>query len=544
MSAVATMLLGASLAVPLAMLLGCLSSRIRMRMPSLLAIAPVPALLAAMLARGGTLVLPQILLGLQFALDTPGALLLGVAALLWTAGGFYASTWLRGSPDAGRFATWWLLTLTGSIGVFIAADLVSFYLVFSMVSLAGYGLIIDDGTPSARRNGLIYVAIALLGEAFLLMAFVMLAQAVPNHSLLIRDAVAALPTSPWRTATLTLMLLGFGAKIGIVPFHVWMPLAYRSAPIPAAAVLSGAAVKAGVIGFIQFLPLHTALPAWGEALTAAGFVSAFYGVAIGITQSNPKTVLAYSSVSQMGVIAAVLGMGLAVGDNDVAFSTSFYAAHHILAKGALFLAVGVAQTTGPRRVWTVLVPAAILALGLGGLPLTGGALAKLAVKAPLGDGAAGMLGTMSSVGTTLLMLHFLSRLAATRARAPALPTWRLSMLWLVTALASVVVPWVLFLTVIGGTAYDALSPAVLWSLAWPVLLGALLALGLRRWGDSLPLVPEGDVVGSMVRGSTHFARVVGLVLERLDAVLRQWPVAGVLLLTLAVLLAGLMQIGR
>ena len=282
-------------------------------MPSLLAIAPVPALLAALLARGAALALPQVMLGLQFALDTPGALLLGVAALLWTAGGFYASTWLRGIPDAGRFAVWWLLTLTGSIGVFIATDLVSFYLVFSMVSLAAYGLIIDDGTPSARRNGLIYVALALLGEAFLLMAFVMLAQAVPNHSLLIRDAVAALPVSPWRTATLTLLLLGFGAKIGIVPFHVWMPLAYRSAPIPAAAVLSGAAVKAGVIGFIQFLPLHAALPAWGEALTAAGFLSAFYGVAIGITQSNPKTVLAYSSVSQMGVIAAVLGMGLAAG---------------------------------------------------------------------------------------------------------------------------------------------------------------------------------------------------------------------------------------
>ena len=101
------------------------------------------------------------------------------------------------------------------------------------------------------------MALALLGEAFLLMAFVLLAQAVPNHSLLIRDAAAALPASPWRTATLALLLLGFGAKIGLVPLHVWMPLAYRAAPIPAAAVLSGAAVKAGVIGLIRFLPLHT-----------------------------------------------------------------------------------------------------------------------------------------------------------------------------------------------------------------------------------------------------------------------------------------------
>ena len=174
------MLLGAALALPLAMLLACLSSRLRMRMPTLLAIAPVPALAAALLASGGTLALPQALLGLRFALDLPGALLLGVAALLWIAGGVYASAWLRGSPDRGRFVVWWLLTLSGSIGVFMAADLVSFYLVFSMVSLAAYGLIVDDGTPRARRNGLIYVALALLGEAFLLMAFVLLAKAPPG----------------------------------------------------------------------------------------------------------------------------------------------------------------------------------------------------------------------------------------------------------------------------------------------------------------------------------------------------------------------------
>ena len=183
-------LLGAALALPLAMLLACLSSRLRTKMPALLAIAPVPALAAALLGSGGTLALPQMLLLLRFTLDVPGALLLGVAALLWIAAGIYASAWLQDRPDGGRFVVWWLLTLSGSIGVFIAADLVSFYLVFSMVSLAAYGLIVDDGTPRARRNGLIYVALALLGEAFLLMAFVLLAQGIAGDSLLIRDAVA------------------------------------------------------------------------------------------------------------------------------------------------------------------------------------------------------------------------------------------------------------------------------------------------------------------------------------------------------------------
>jgi NADH:ubiquinone oxidoreductase subunit 2 (subunit N) len=355
---VAGALLGVALGLPLAMLLACLSPRLKARMPALLALAPVPALAAALLASGGMLELPPVLLGLSLALDVPGAMLLGVAAVLWIAAGLYATAWLRGRTDGGRFALWWLLTLTGSIGVFMAADLVSFYLVFSLVSLAAYGLIVDDGTPRARRYGLIYVALAVLGEAFLLMAFVLLAQAARDGSLLIRDAVAALPASPWRDASLALLILGFGVKIGLVPFHVWMPLAYRAAPIPAAAVLSGAAVKAGVIGLIRFLPLGAALSGWGEALAAAGLFSAFYGVAIGITQSNPKTLLAFSSVSQMGVIAAVLGMVLAAGDGGVALSVGFYAAHHTLVKGALFLAVGVAQTTGARRLWPVLLPAA------------------------------------------------------------------------------------------------------------------------------------------------------------------------------------------
>ena len=85
------------------------------------------------------------------------------------------------------------------------------------------------------------------------MGLVLLA-AGPADTLLIRDAVAALPASPWRDPTLALLIVGFGLKIGLVPLHVWMPLAYSAAPIPAAAVLSGAAVKAGVIGLVRFMP--------------------------------------------------------------------------------------------------------------------------------------------------------------------------------------------------------------------------------------------------------------------------------------------------
>ena len=531
---VAGALLFAAVAAPLIMLLACASRRIRDRVPSLLALAPAPALAAALLAPSSTtLVLPEPPFRMTLALDLPGAMLLGAAALLWIVAGAYASAYLRGDVNAGRFAEWWLLTLTGNIGVFIAADLVTFYLTFSMVSLAAWGLIVHDGTPGGRRAGIVYVALAVLGEAFLLMAFVFLASASTNGSLSIRDALSALPTSPWRDATLVLLILGFGVKIGLVPGHVWMPLAYTAAPVPAAAVLSGAAVKAGVIGFIRFLPLGGAMPEWGAVLAVAGISSAFYGILVGITQPNPKTVLAYSSVSQMGLLAAALGLGLAAGDIGAAPGVSFAAAHHTLAKGALFLAIGVSVTAGPR-LWPVLAPAAVLALGLGGLPLTGGMLAKLALKAQFGEGIAATLATFSSAGSTLLMLHFLRRLAQTTPRGPAPAA--LTRPWLIMALAAFAVPWLLYPMVERERILAALAPAVLWAAAWPVLAGGVLAVGLWRWGNRLPRVPEGDVVvaGEAAMRSTA---AWGEALERAEGLLRQWPVASLSLLTLVIVLS-------
>lgn len=534
------MLLAASVLAPLVMLLACAFPGLRNRMPALLALAPVPALAAALLAAGGPpLSLPPTLLGVTLRLDLPGALLLGAAALLWIMAGAFAAAQRRDEPERPRFAVWWLLTLTGNLGVFLAADLASFYLFFALVSLSAYGLVVHDGTPRAKRAGGIYVALALLGEAALLMGFVLLASATPGDSLLIRDAVAALPTSPWRDATLALLIAGFGLKIGLVPLHVWMPLAYAAAPFPASAAMSGAAVKAGVIGLIRFLPLDAPQPGWGRALAAAGLFSAFYGVAVGITQRNPKAVLAYSSVSQMGLLAAVFGMGLAAGDAGAASAASFYAAHHVLVKGGLFLALGVAAVTTTRGPWLVLLPATLLSLSLAGLPLTGGALAKWAVKAPLGEGTVGTLATLASAGSTLLMLHFLHTLVVTSSREPGRRVPRgLSMPWLATALASVVLPWALFRTVSSSGFFDVFGPASLWKACWPIALGAVLAVALRRIQDRLPQLPEGDWIAAL-EPVTRGVERCGEAMEHADAFLRRWPVAGVSLLAVALLLGTL-----
>ena len=533
-----------SLALPAAMLLGCLSAGLRKMMLRGLWIAPVPALGAALFStRNSPVVLSGEPYHVTLMLDASGSMLLTAASLLWIAAGFYVPAFFRGRAMTGSFTVCWLFTLIGSLGIFLAADLVSFFLCYALVSLPAYGLVTYDGTPVARRAGAIYMGFALLGENLLLMGFVLLAANTPDGSLRIADAVDALQAAPSRTAILSLLIVGFGMKIALLPMHFWMPLSYTASPIPAAAVLSGAAVKAGVIGLIRFLPFDMTLPGWGELLTIVGFFGAFYGVAVGITQSNPKTVLAYSSVSQMGFLAAVLGMGLSTGDASVAPLAAFYAAHHVLVKGALFLSVGAATLTGAHRMGLVLAPGTVIALGLAGLPLTGGALAKLAVKDPLGYGIAGTLAMLSAAGTALLMTHFLSRLAATADHAPKKPApVGLFAPWLATAVLCLIVPWASYPHSGLGPLSEMLAPAVLWKTFWPVASGVIVALVFRRSNLRLPPIPEGDIA-ALGGWLSRLATACGAVFVKVDGVLRLWTTACLALLLIVVLLTVAMRAG-
>ncbi|MCK0195757.1 complex I subunit 5 family protein [Ancylobacter sp. 6x-1] len=532
----AGLLLAAAPTFPLLLGASALWRGARAHLLRVLPVAPLPALAAALLAPGGSLVLAPDPLRLTLALDLPGALLLGGAGMLWSLAGLYAARYMAGARHRTSFTLWWLFTMAGTLGLFVVADLASFYLAFSLASLAAYGLVAQERNPEAERAARVYMVLALLGEAFLLMGFVLMAVGVADGNPMIAQALERLPASPWREAILALLILGFGLKMGLVPLHVWMPLAHPVAPMPASAVLSGIIVKAGIIGLIRFLPFEAGAEGWGTALVVLGLFTAYYAVAVGLAQRHPKVVLAYSTVSQMGVIAAVLGAGLAAGDPRTRTLAAYYALHHMLVKGALFLGTGL--SAGQRNGWKRVVMA-VLAFALAGLPLTSGMLAKYVVKDVFAPGPALWLVTLSAAGSAALMLHFLHRLAHAAEAKRAGPVLLAS--WLGVGAASLVAAWALFPVVTNTSAATLFSPATVWKASWPILIGVLLVLPPLRLADRVPHIPPGDVIVWAERLLPRLRRLAEDV-ERLDAFLRRWPVAALLLVLLMLLLGAALQL--
>jgi formate hydrogenlyase subunit 3/multisubunit Na+/H+ antiporter MnhD subunit len=369
------------------------------------ALGPVAALAAALLVPlGESLELPWLLLGSRLGLDETGRLFLAFTAILWLAAGAYAAQSLRDQPHAGRFRVHFLLAMAGNLWLIVAQDLVSFYTGFALMGLASYGLVIHHGDRAALRAGRVYLAMTLIGELALFSALVLIA-AQTGTLTPIPEQLRDLPD-----LTIGLLLFGLAIKAGLVPLHVWLPLAHPAAPVPASAVLSGAMIKVALLGWLRFLPVgQVALPEWGMLLLFAGLITLFFAIPIGLVQSDPKVILAYSSVSKMGFLTLILGLilldpGLAAGGIT---ALVLYAAHHALAKGGLFLGVGLRHYGLLQPL--VLAGLTILALSLAGTPASGGAVAKYGLKPVLlGPDWAWLSAavTLGAIGTTFLMARF------------------------------------------------------------------------------------------------------------------------------------------
>jgi formate hydrogenlyase subunit 3/multisubunit Na+/H+ antiporter MnhD subunit len=536
-----------------------------------LALLP-PLLLALLLAAGGTrtaaraaplaslpavalawlpaqeLELPWLVLGVRLALDASNQPLLLLIGLAFSAAAWFGAASIRRRPAA--FWLFWLATLEGLLLVALARDMAGFYFGYALMTVAGYGLVVHEGSAPARRAGRVYLVLALGGEALILTGLLLLGARFGNLDLvglpaLLGDAGAGL-AGPC-------LLLGFAVKMGIVPLHVWLPVAHPVAPVPASAVLSGVIVKAGLIGWLRFLPPEAF--AGGAPITGLlvlGLATAFYGVLAGLAQPRLKTVLAYSTVSQMGLVLAAFALTLSGREARDALLPllGLLMLHHGLQKAALFLAAGSHPGASRGRLALLLVPA----LSLAGAPLTSGALGKKALEAALGaaslEGFAGPL-ALTSLATALLMLRafFLARGDTVR-DGPPHPAWP------ILTLVGVIVPWVF-----AGLHGQAVRPDLdgLWQALWPLLAAlALAALAVRlrrfrpqvaegdllaladvlgrqlaplwRWRPAWPALPEPDLRTVLRAGLSSTERRIGSV-----------PAAGLLLLLITALLWPLLR---
>lgn len=475
--------------------------------------AALPALIAACLLTPNEARwhFPGLLLGSEIGLDATGQIFLLLTTLLWTVSGIYARSYLRQSTRREEFYVFFLLSMAGNFILIVTQDLFGFYFGFSLMSFAAYGLIIHDRSAAALRAGRIYMMLTVVAELMLFVALVVAAGISGATTFeALRVGLAVMDPAD-QNLVILLGIAGCGIKAGLFGLHVWLPLAHPVAPAPASAVLSGVMIKAGLLGWLQLLPLGLiALPDWGEVLILLGLAAAFYGVAIGLTQRNPKTLLAYSSISQMGVMTMAVGVGLLMPHAWplILPAIAFYALHHGLSKGALFLGAGLARSGDyrqQRRIWLGLWRPA---LALAGAPWTSGMLAKQLIKshtlyapAPW-DALLPLLLSVSALATALLMARLLYLLRPAARSSAAAPVAGLIIPW--AALLSVIalIPW-WFTAAIDTSGMR--TESVMDSL-WPVMATAAITWIVLRLDSfrMLQPVPAGDILALWTRAFQRF----------------------------------------
>lgn len=444
-------------------------------------LACLPALLAA-LQPPPALELPWLWEGIRWGAGDPlTRAWLAFAAVLWGSATAFGSRSLAGTAHGLRFWMCWQLALAGNLLLIVATDALSFYLGFSAMSLAAYGLIVHHGGPAPRRAGRLYLQLAIFGEMLLLAGLLL-----RSHASGLTFDFASWQAQPVDHLTLALLLAGLGLKAGFWPLHVWLPLAHPAAPAPASAVLSGAMLKAGVLGLWRCLPpADPTLLQWSAPLLAVGLFGALYAALLGLCAGKTKAVLAWSSVSQMGWLLMILALAWAGEGGSAALGALLllFGVHHGLAKGALFLGAGLAHEHRlPRLAWPLLW---LPALALMGAPLSSGAAVKYLLKEAWHASAFAAWApwlALASCATAVLLLRALWLLRADQREAPAqrppLACW---WPWALLSLAPLLWPWAW--APLREPLLASLAGHGLWAALWPLLLAGVLA-GLavrRRW---------------------------------------------------------------
>jgi formate hydrogenlyase subunit 3/multisubunit Na+/H+ antiporter MnhD subunit len=295
--------------------------------------------------------------GAHFRMDALAAFFLAVVNLGGAGASLFAIGYGRHETAPGRVLPFYPLFLAGMNLVVLADDAFSFLVAWEFMSLSSWALVVaHHHQPGNTRAGYIYILMASFGTLALLLAFGLLAGGTGGYTFAeMRHGTGVLPA-----VVLVLALLGAGSKAGLVPLHVWLPLAHPAAPSHVSALMSGVMTKVAVYGFIRIVFDLNGLPAWwwGAPVIALAGLTCVLGVLSAVMQRDLKRLLAYSTVENVGIVFLGLGLALAFsahglpGPAAVALTAALlHALNHCLFKSLLFFASGAVLTaTGERDI--------------------------------------------------------------------------------------------------------------------------------------------------------------------------------------------------
>jgi len=489
-------------------------------------------------------------LGLNFSLMLDGLgfffalLILGIGLLIIA----YARHYLSRDDNMGEFFTYLLLFQGAMVGIVMSDNVLLLLIFWELTSLSSFLLIgFWKHLPAGRQGARMALTVTGMGGLAMLGGMLILGQIVGSYDLSVilqnRELIQA---DPLYVPALILILLGCFTKSAQFPFHFWLPHA-MAAPTPVSAYLHSATmVKAGIFILARMWPVLSGTPEWFVIVTTAGLVTMVLGAVIALFKHDLKALLAFSTVSHLGLITMLLGTGTAFG----AMAAMFHILNHATFKAALFMSAGIidheTHTRDIRRLGGLrhLMPvtfgiATLAALSMAGIPLLNGFLSKEMMLEEAYDtvlfGVPWLVPVMATVGS-LFSAAYCFRLIGhvfmgpVRDDYPAKPHDPNPGLWFPPALLVVLVvvigvapflaePFVKLVTasVLGGvvevpTAYFAiwhgLVPALFMSII--AVLGGLLMLAifnpaLRLW-DAAPR-PEAKVIfDAVVSGIVGLAR--------------------------------------
>ena len=325
-------------------------------------------------------------LGVIFALTSSGVLL---AALIYE---------VVAGISSRMFPALVLFLATGLTGLFLTADVFSFYVFFELSMIAAYVLSAYGNEPRQLSAGFIFAVVNLLGSFLFLLGVAAIYHVTGSLAM---DTVAERIASVEPSAVILIavaIFVAFGVKLGLFPFHFWLPTVYTSATPGVAAMLSGAVANIGSYGLLRFgadlLPAELRLGA--VVLIALGTASILYGAIQAISRRASAEVLAYSAIGQTGYVLVALGIGGPVGYT----AAVVYSLANALNKALLFLSVEV-------RGWLVGMAFAVGAFSVAGVPPTAGFFGKVELfRAGIEEDSAALVGLIFLGGALSFIYMF------------------------------------------------------------------------------------------------------------------------------------------